>query len=72
MCGGPKKPDAKKIAEEAAAERLKLETEAAQKSNSKLASKNRSRALSSLAARTTTQADDAIMGAAGGKTTLGQ
>jgi hypothetical protein len=70
MCGKPKAPDAKKIAEEAAAERLKLETEATQKNNSKLAAKNRSRALSSLAARTMDA--DPSLGVAGGKTTLGQ
>jgi hypothetical protein len=51
MCGGAKPPNTQQIAADAAAERLKLETEAAQRSNSALASKNRSRLASSLAAR---------------------
>lgn len=55
-------------------ERAKAETEAAQKSNSKLAARNRARAASSLLAKPieTTSSDVTTLGAAPGKTTLGQ
>ena len=55
-----------------AAEKAKLETDASQAANSKLAAKNRARAASSLLAKPldSTTADVAALG--GGKTTLGQ
>jgi hypothetical protein len=55
-------------------ERAKAETEAAQKTNSKLAQRNRARAASSLLAKPidSTTSDVATLGAAPGKTTLGQ
>ena len=54
-------------------ERAKAETEAAQKTNSKLAMRNRSRAASSLLAKPidSTSSDVTALGAAPGKQTMG-
>jgi hypothetical protein len=66
----PKAPTAAALPDPAV-ERAKAETEAMQATNSKLAQKNRARAASALAV-SSTSSDVAALGAAPGKTALGQ
>lgn len=68
-----KKPSAPNLPDPAV-ERANAETDAAQKTNSALAAKNRSRAASSLLAKPLDSATSATaaLGAPAGKTTLGQ
>lgn len=68
-----KKPGAQNLPDPAT-ERAKAETEAAQRTNSKLAMRNKARAASSLLAKPidSTSSDVSALGGGGGKTTLGQ
>lgn len=64
----PKSPDMP----DPAAERAKAETEAAQRTNSKLAMRNKARAASSLLAKPMDSTTSDVGALGGGKTTLGQ
>jgi hypothetical protein len=67
-----KKPQAPAAGPDPVTERAKAETEAVQKTNSKLAQRNRARQASSLLAKPVDSASSDVTALGGGKTTLGQ